>query len=135
MRRRVLADTGPLYALIDPDDGLHRRAVGELARISEEQRPVLAAVPTLMETYSLLVHRFGSHLASGWLAEVRSGTGLVHPSAPDFDGAADRVARSLDQRITLFDAVLAELSDRLRVSVWTFDHHFDVLGVVVWRAV
>jgi hypothetical protein len=31
------------------------------------------------------------------------------------------------------DAVIAEISGRLEAPVWTFDHHFDVIGVKVWR--
>lgn len=38
-----------------------------------------------------------------------------------------------DQSITLFDAILAVLSDRLALPIWTFDHHFDVMGSDVWR--
>jgi predicted nucleic acid-binding protein len=33
----------------------------------------------------------------------------------------------------LFDALLATLSDRLGLAVWTFDSDFDVLGANVWR--
>jgi predicted nucleic acid-binding protein len=33
----------------------------------------------------------------------------------------------------LVDAVIAEVADRLDAPVWTFDHHFDVMGANVWR--
>jgi hypothetical protein len=29
--------------------------------------------------------------------------------------------------------VVAVLADQLQLSVWTFDHHFDVMGTAVWR--
>jgi predicted nucleic acid-binding protein len=35
--------------------------------------------------------------------------------------------------ITLFDATLAIVASRLRLPVWTYDHHFDVMGTSVWR--
>ena len=38
-----------------------------------------------------------------------------------------------DQPITLFDALLAVMSERFDLPVWTFDHHFDVMRVAVWR--
>lgn len=44
-----------------------------------------------------------------------------------------RVLRYSDQDISLADAVVAEISDRLEIPVWTFDHHFAVMGVRVWR--
>ena len=38
-----------------------------------------------------------------------------------------------DQPITLIDATLAAVAARMRVSVWTYDHHFDAMGIPVWR--
>jgi len=38
-----------------------------------------------------------------------------------------------DQSITLFDATLAALASRLKMEVWTYDHHFDAMRVKVWR--
>lgn len=31
------------------------------------------------------------------------------------------------------DAINAEISDRLQIPMWTYDHHFDVMGSRVWR--
>jgi len=33
----------------------------------------------------------------------------------------------------MFDAVTAVVGRRLRMPVWTYDHHFDVVRVEVWR--
>lgn len=44
-----------------------------------------------------------------------------------------KTARFPDQRITLCDAVTAVLSKRLILPVWTYDYHFDVMQVPVWR--
>jgi hypothetical protein len=38
-----------------------------------------------------------------------------------------------DQDISLFDVVLAAISDRLKAPVRTFDHHVEVVKVKVWR--
>jgi hypothetical protein len=45
---------------------------------------------------------------------------------------ADDYARSLatvrmvaDERITLVEATVAALASRLKIKVWTYDHHFD----------
>jgi hypothetical protein len=62
MRSAVLADSGPLYAAVDPDDAYHPQAQREL-----------------------------------------------------------------------FNATLAVLAARLGVAVWTYDHHFDIMRVEVWR--
>jgi hypothetical protein len=58
---------------------------------------------------------------------------FVNPAAEDYLNAATRLATFTDQSITLFDAVLAVLSARLELQVWTYDHHFDVMRASVWR--
>ena len=55
MNRGVLADTGPLFAAVDPTDQHHRRAVAELARLEQERRPTIVAYPTLVEGQGLIL--------------------------------------------------------------------------------
>ncbi|WP_295888238.1 hypothetical protein [uncultured Thiohalocapsa sp.] len=43
------------------------------------------------------------------------------------------VGRFPDQSITLFDTTLAMVASRLRLPVWTYDHHFDRMQATVWR--
>jgi uncharacterized protein len=38
-----------------------------------------------------------------------------------------------DQLLTMFDSVLAVLSERLDCPIWTYDYHFDVVQARVWR--
>jgi predicted nucleic acid-binding protein len=131
--RAVLADSGPLYALVDPDDGHHQRARHELAAIQGEGRSVVLAWPILLECYSLVLHRLGTSAAHRWLAEVQRGVGRVAPLTEELDAACERVRRYPDQTVSLFDTVLHELAVRLSISIWSFDHHFDLLGADVWR--
>ena len=132
--RIVLADSGPLYALVDRDDQHHRRSQAELEQLGARGRAVGLAVPILMESYSLVLHRLGPAVAHRWLSEIEVGTGRIHPVAADVTAACERLSLYPDQDITLFDAVLGELADRLDAPVWTFDHHFDVMAVEVWRS-
>ena len=69
----------------------------------------------------------------GWLRDVRDHASLVNPNPADFEEAADLVAAHQDQASSVFDAVTASLSRRLGLLVWTYDHHFDVVRVEVWR--
>lgn len=72
-------------------------------------------------------------MALAWLREVRNWGLLVAPSNGDYEAATERVLDFADQPITLFDTTLAVMSARLGLPVWTYDHHFVVMGVPVWR--
>ena len=133
MRQAVIADTGPLYAAVDPDDQYHRRAQRELKRLVRDRHELVIAYPTLLESYTLLLYRLGREVAKAWLDEVLTGAALVNPTPEDYRDAATKVRAFTDQEITLFDAAVAVLASRLGLTVWTYDHHFDVMRVAVWR--
>jgi predicted nucleic acid-binding protein len=128
----VLADTGPLYAAADPDDAHHKRSRRELRRLADENYEIIVAYPTLLEAYTLVLFRLGETAAMRWLEEM-AGAALVNPSADDYRQAVVRVQSLKDQSVTLFDALVASLAGRLGLEVWTYDHHFDVMRVAVWR--
>jgi uncharacterized protein len=68
-----------------------------------------------------------------FIQEMSSGAELIHPTSADYELAIQILQRFSDQVITLFDATSAALSQRLNLPVWTYDFHFDVMGVEVWR--
>lgn len=98
-----------------------------------ENLKTLVTYSTLLECYTLVLHKLGISEAHSFLKYVAGTAVFVNPTAEDFDAATARVISYLDQDITLTDAVLVEISARLAVPVWTHDHHFDVMGAQVWR--
>lgn len=133
MRGIVLADTGPLYAARDPDDHHYDRSRDELGRLRAQNLKVVVPYPTLLESYTLVMRQLGIREAHGFLEEVVRGSIFENATPDDYQKASVRVLRFGDQDITLVDAVIAEISARLEAPVWTFDHHFDVMGARVWR--
>jgi predicted nucleic acid-binding protein len=129
----VLADTGPLYAALDPEDTHHQQSQRELKRLVQERRDILVPYPTLLEGYTLVLYRLGMELASKWLREILSGFSLINPTGEDYRQAANTTMKFTDQSITLVDATIAVLSSRLDIEVWTYDHHFDLMRAAVWR--
>ena len=130
--RAVLADTGPLYAALDPDDDNHERAQEDIERLNSERLEVMVAYPTLCESYTLILYRLGIDAAHGWMKELRECASLTNPGPEDYGRASDLLLAYQDQNFSLFDAVTAVLSERLGLPVWTYDHHFDVMRVGVW---
>ena len=99
--RAVLADTGPLYAAVDPDDQYHERAQGQLQALEDDGLSVVLAYPTLLEACTLISYRLGHPTASGWLEDVRAGTALLNPTPQDYRDAMVLVSRFPDQSISL----------------------------------
>lgn len=131
--RAVLADTGPLYAAVDPDDAHHEQSQRELKRLIRDRRDVLVSYPALLEAYTLVLYRMGVGAASDWLKDILAGGSLINPTAEDYREAAEIVFKFTDQPIILVDATIAVLAARLGIEVWTYDHHFDVMRSAVWR--
>lgn len=133
MRRSVLADTSPLYAALDPSDDNHVRAREDIERLNAGGVGIMVAYTTLCECYSVILYKLGIGAAHGWLREVQDHASLINPTPDDFEEAAGLVRDYQDQALSMFDAVTASLSRRLGLSVWTYDYHFDVVRVEVWR--
>lgn len=93
---------------------------------------VVVIYPILIESYNLLVRRVPLPTAHTWLSGMLTVSGFLNPAEADYLHAADIVRRYSDQPLTLSDAVLAGLSMRLALPVWSYDHHFDVLRVPRW---
>jgi predicted nucleic acid-binding protein len=79
------------------------------------------------------MRKLGNRQAHALLAEVTSTSLLTNATTEDYQDAAVTILPDRNQDLTLFDTVLAAMSDRLEAPVWTFDHHFDVMRVGVWR--
>jgi|SRR5271165_7166976 len=132
MTRAVLADSGPLYAAVDEGDEHHLEAHRALEALARDRRDVVIAYPILLEAYSLVLYRLGVAAAHKWIAFV-AGASLINPDFEDYGRAVVTVRTFADQRISLVDATVAALALRLGLEVWTYDHHFDVMRVPVWR--
>jgi len=131
--RAVLADTGPLYAAVDVDDRYRERAQEQLQTLEDQGLSVVLTYPILLEAHTLILYRLEHLSASRWLEDVRAGTALLNPTPQDYRDSTMLVGRFPDQSISLFDAALATLASRLRLPVWTYDHHFDAMQTAVWR--
>ena len=131
--KSVLADTGPLYVLATPSDGLHSRAREEAGRLKREGFSVLISYPTLFGTQSLLSRRTAPASVHRWQQSLAYSSSLITPTTGDYERAALRVERYPDQQLSLFDRLVAVLSEQFGIPVWTFDADFDIMRAEVWR--
>ncbi len=131
--RAIVADTGPLYAAVDPDDQYHQRSQNELAQINRERISILVPYPVYLETHKLILQWLGFPQALGFAKAIKQSANLINPIERDYELAVDLASKFPDQDISLCDAVTAVLATQLKVPVWTYDYHFDVMQVRVWR--
>ena len=127
MRSMILADTGPLYASAVQKDAFHERANQELQYLIQQGYNITIPYTTLCECYSLLSRRTHQKLLIPWQKHIRKSFSQINPTQIDFHDACLLLETYHDQKITMFDAILAVLSQKLEVPVWTFDRDFYIL--------
>ena len=131
--KAILADTTPLYGAIDTSDKFHARAQAEIQRIAKEKLIVVVSFPVYIETYSLLLYRLGFEQANRFSQNCLESANLLNPTEEQYLKAIKKVQQFPDQTITIVDALTAILADELNIPVWTYDYHFDVMKISVWR--
>ena len=94
---------------------------------------VVTLYPILFETYSLLLRRLTPARAQQWLEKTIQEVGVLSPNAQDYQDAVQKVTSYSDQSFSLYDGLLAAMSGRLEMPIWTFDADFDVMRADVWR--
>lgn len=132
--KQVLADTTPLYAAFDPSDQYHGRSQAELQQFGQSDVEIILLYPTLLEAYTLVLQRLGTQQVFTFQQMLIDGVELLNPTDYDYAEAMRQVTRYPDQRITLVDAVTAIVAERLKLPVWTYDYHFDIMQATVWRS-
>lgn len=129
----LILDFYTLYAVVDPDDQYHQRSQSELAKVNREKLAIIVPYPVYIETHKLILQWLGFSPAISFADNIRQTANLINPIDTDYEAAVKLVAKYPDQNITLCDAVTAILANQLKVPVWTYDYHFDVMQTQVWR--
>ena len=130
----VLADTGVLYALSDQDDGQLEQAKVLLQRLRDEGGiSIRIPVHVTLELHRLRLYRKPFQAGAAWeqVNQLLERFDLEQASAEDFDLAWSSLRRFPDQRISLADALTAQMALRLEARVLTFDRHFLLLGAMM----
>ena len=124
---RVLADTGPLYALADRRDQHHDDARRQLELLNARQTTFLVTPATLCEAHRLVGSRLGFLFAADWIAAIHQAAALIDSTPEDLADAQLFVRKFADQSVSLNDALSAVVARRISAPVWTFDRHFALM--------
>jgi uncharacterized protein len=129
-RVTVVADTGPLYALVDRSDAWHARVVDWWQR---KPKGVLVPVTVLPEVSYLLLKRIGAAAEHAFIRALADGEFAVEPLEPDdIERAANLMSQYEDLPLGFVDATIVAIAERLNVrGILTTDHkHFGVIQPV-----
>jgi hypothetical protein len=116
--------------------GVHRSICTRLqtVRTSTTTESVASNFPVLCETHTLVLRRLGGKFSANWLSEILSGSLPMNPEANDHLDACGDLRKYSDHPITVVDSLLARLTGKLGVPVWTFDRHFTTMRTSVCRS-
>jgi uncharacterized protein len=123
----IVADTGPLYALVDASDAWHQRVLDWWRAAS---RDVVVPVVVLPEVAYLLQKRIGPAAEEAFVRAVAEGEFRVEAlEDDDIARAADLMREYGDFPLGFVDAAVVALTERLETrEVLTTDRrHFSVV--------
>ena len=134
MSKKILVDTGPLYASTLASDALHQRAVVEWHQLQREGYILIVPYPIMLECYNLLARRTHQKLLLQWQSNLRKVCALINPIDLDYQSAFQLIEKYPDKYLSLFDVLLVTLHYRLGYKIWTFDKDFYFMNAEVWFA-
>jgi predicted nucleic acid-binding protein len=123
----IVADTGPLYALVDASDAWHKRVV-EWWRKNRE--PVVVPVCVLPEVCYLLHTRISQRAESAFVRSVADGEFVIESlEAEDVARAETLIRKYADWELGFVDATVIATAERLdAIEVVTTDRrHFSAV--------
>ena len=131
--RTLLADTSYWIALLNPNDGLNKRA-----RAFSEQSDPFQIVTTEMVLAELLTHvsKWGGHLRKLTVAMIlalraRPDVEIVPQTSDQFQAALELYASRLDKRSSLTDCASFNLMCEMKIwEALTRDHDFEQAGFI-----
>lgn len=123
----VVADTGPLYALVDSDDAWHERVV-DWWRTNRE--PIVVPVCVLPEVCYLLHTRISQEAEAAFVRTVARGELTIEPLEPEDIARVDTLVRKYaDLGLGFVDATVIAAAERLdaRDVLTTDRRHFNAV--------
>lgn len=125
---QVLVDTSALYALLDKDDGYHRKAVSLLHSLPRRGLSPVLTNFIAAECHALLLSRLGAGTARGWL--LKQSWPVEPVNLHDEERAKEIIRRYTDKTFSYTDATSFAVMERLGIrEAFAFDPHFQQYGL------
>ena len=125
--KRVLVDTGPLYAMVDQDDGWHRRVRAYLENVHPQ---LVIPITTLPEVCYLITAHLGALVEVQFVRSIQRDDVIIEfLKKEDLVRTGEVMAKYADMSVGFVDASVVALAERLKIrEVLTTDRrHFSLI--------
>jgi len=129
--KEIFVDSSAWIAVSDKNDNWHAAAAKNLPRVLRDYQLLVTTNLIVAETHIALRQRVGFIGAIAFLAKIRTGGRLVRVfSSDELEIQAEAILKQYDdQDFSYTDAVsFALMKQRKITDVFTYDHHFRVMG-------
>ena len=131
----IFVDTGAFVARHLARDQHHQDALEGWKRLAETKPPCYTSNFVLDETFTLLGRRAGYRFAAQRARSIMASPAMriLRPEEDDEFEALRLFEKYSDQRVSFTDCISFVLMRRNRLPrVFSFDHHFAVVGFELW---
>lgn len=128
----IFVDTSALLALVNMNDQFHGQAKGQWQLLLENKDTLFSNNYVILESVSLIQHRFGMDWIGTLHAEILSLIDIAWVDENQHQAALTAFLTANRRQLSLVDCSSFETMHRLEIeNVFTFDEHFQEQGFKV----
>lgn len=126
---RIFVDTSAFFALLDGDDGNHRRAKAAWGELLEPGNVLVTSNYVLVECFALMQHRLGMEAVKGFQDDILPLINVEWVDPAIHRAAVSAMLAALRRRLSLVDCSSFEIMRNAGIKeVFAFDPHFKEQG-------
>jgi predicted nucleic acid-binding protein len=122
-------DTSAILALMNPKDGMHRRARRAFEALQGEEAALLTTSLVLVESYALVGRRLGLEAVRAFREDLAPLAAVVWVDEATFEAGLDLILARKKRHLSLVDGVSFLVMQRHGLErAFAFDPHFEEEG-------
>jgi len=129
---RIFIDTSALYALLDRNDGYHRKAKEAWTGLLNEQSIFVTSSYILVESFALVQNRLGLEAARGLQEDILPLVNIEFVTLETHQSGVSVLLSASRRNLSLVDCVSFEIMRASGIrAVFAFDPHFKEQGFTI----
>lgn len=126
---RAFVDTSAILALLNRDDPNHQHAANTFSELSHQRSELITTSYVLVETYALLMRRFGKNAAKRFRQYFEPIFKVIWVDETMHDAGLNLLFTRPGRRLSLVDAISFVSMQKHRIGeAFAYDQHFKKEG-------